>query len=268
MDINMIDLFTYEFMQRALVAGIFVAILSPLIGSFLVIRRLSLISDTLAHVALLGVAIGLLTRLEPILTTIFVTILSSLIIERLRSENKLPSESILAIFLPGGLAFAIILMTINTGTTFNLSSYLFGSLTTITKDEVIQIGLLSVFVLCFVKIMYRRLVYTAFDPDAAKLNGINTRLVNYLLMTLTAVTVSITMKVVGVLLVGALMIIPVITAMKIAKSFKEILLISVLLALVSVVTGLIVSFLLDVPTGPTIVCLSVLFFLTTLINKK
>lgn len=264
----MFDIFSYEFMQRAFVAGIFVAILSPLIGSFLVIRRLSLISDTLAHVALLGVAIGLVTGLEPLLTTIFVTILSSLIIERLRSINKLPSESILAMFLPGGLAFAIILMSFNSGTIFNLSSYLFGSMTTITTNEVIQIGILSIFVIVFVKIMYRKLVYTAFDPDGAKLNGINTKLVNYLLMTLTAVTVSVTMKVIGVLLVGALMIIPVVTAMKIAKSFKQILAISVLVALFAMIVGLVVSFIFDIPTGPAIVCVSVILFLTTLLVKK
>ena len=255
-------------MLRAMIAGVFVAILAPLIGTFLVSRRFSLFSDTLSHIALTGVAIGVVTGIEPIVSTLLITILSSVVLEKLRSSNKLPAEAILALFLPAGLAIAVMIISLNKRQNINLSSYLFGSISTITNLEVIIIGILSALTLIGVLCFYRQLLYTSFDQDGARLNGINTKIINYGLMISTAITVSITMRVIGVLLVGALMVIPVVTAMRIAKSFRQILLYAVFISIFAVLSGLVIAFQLNLPAGASIVVMSVLIFILSIFLSR
>jgi len=256
----MFEIFQYSFMIRAFLAGIMIAIIAPLIGNFLVIRRLSLIADTLSHIALSGVAIGLLIGSQPLLTTIILTTIASIAIEKLRTSKNIPGEAVLAMFLPGGLALSIILISLAHGFNANLFSYLFGSITTVEKNELWLIFGLGMVTVATIIILYKKLLYASFDEESARVSGIPIELVNTTLIILTAITVSLSMRVVGVLLIGALMIIPVITAMQVGKSFKQSTYLSVGFALISVIIGLVLAYYFNLPAGGAIVLLSLGIF--------
>ena len=255
-------------MVRALWAGVIIAVIAPFIGSFLVVRRLSLIADALSHVALTGVAIGLLMGVNPLITTIFCTVFTAYIIEEIRSNERVSGESILAMILPGGLALALILISVANGFNANLFTYLFGSITTVTQQDVWIILLLGICVGSILLLFYRQFMYTSFDEESARTSGISTRLVNHTFMILIALTVSVAMKVVGALLIGALMVIPVITAMQVVRGFKASIFVSILIAIVSVIVGLVVSYYINLPAGATIVMVSIFLFIVVSLLKK
>ena len=262
------ELFQYEFMVRAFWAGLIVAIIAPLIGSFLVVRRLSLIADTLSHVALTGVAIGLLLGINPLITTMICTVVTAYIIEELRSNERISAESVLAMILPGGLAMALILISLANGFNTSLTTYLFGSITAVTQQDLwiifgLGIGIAVIFIL-----FYREFMYTSFDEESARTSGIPVKLINHLFMILIALTVSVAMKVVGALLIGALMVIPVITAMQIIQGFKKSIVVSVGVAFISMIMGLIVSYYANLPAGATIVMTSISLFALISILKR
>lgn len=262
------DLFQYEFMVRAFWAGVIVAVIAPLIGSFLVVRRLSLIADALSHVALTGVAIGLLMGINPLITTVLCTVITAFIIEEIRSNESISGESILAMILPGGLALALILISVANGFNVNLFSYLFGSIATVTNQDIWIILSLGVFIISILFFFYRQFVYTSFDEESARTSGIPVRLINHIFMMLIALTVSVAMKVVGALLIGALMIIPVISSMQIIKGFKASMFVSMVIALISVLVGLVTSYYANLPAGATIVIVSILFFIAISLLKR
>lgn len=262
------DLFQYGFMVRAFLAGSIVAVIAPLIGSFLVVRRLSLVADTLSHVALTGVAIGLLIGVDPLITTIIATVVTAYIIEEIRSSEYVSAESILAMILPGGLALALILISIANGFNTNLFTYLFGSITTVTRQDVWVILALGIGIGSALLLFYREFMYTSFDEVSARTSGIRVRLFNHVFMILIALTVSVAMKVVGALLIGALMIIPVITAMQVVKGFKASIFASILIAFISVLVGLVVSYYANLPGGATIVVSLIGMFCIAFFFKK
>jgi len=264
----MLEIFNYTFMVRAFIAGVTIALVAPLIGNFLIVRRLSLIADTLSHVALAGVAIGLLINLQPLVATVFVTVLAAIMIEQLRTKQILPAEAILAIFLPGGLAVSLILINLANGFNVNLFSYLFGSLTTVRPEEVGLILLMGIVVVLSVGLLYRELLYVAFDEESAQVAGIKVRLINLILIILTAVTVALSMRIVGILLVGALLVIPGVTAMQWGRGFKQSLFLSLVIALISVVAGLFAAYYLNLPAGAAIVLVSLALFVITLAARK
>ncbi|MCX6732661.1 MAG: metal ABC transporter permease [Candidatus Roizmanbacteria bacterium] len=255
-------------MIRAFWAGIIVAIIAPLIGSFLVVRRLSLIADALSHVALTGVALGLLLGINPLITTILTTVVTAFIIEEIRSNRQVSGESILAMILPGGLALALILISIANGFNTNLFTYLFGSITTVTNQDIWIIFVLAAFIISILLLFYRQFMYTSFDEESARTSGIPVRLINHLFMVLIALTVSVVMKVVGALLIGALMVIPVISAMQIMRGFKASMFVAIIIALLSVLVGLIASYYANLPAGATIVMVSILSFIVASFLKK
>lgn len=262
------DLFQYGFMVRAFLAGIIVAIVAPFIGNFLVVRRLSLVADTLSHVALTGVAIGLLIGVDPLVTTIIATVVTAYIIEEIRSSEYVSAESILAMILPGGLALALILISLANGFNTNLFTYLFGSITTVTETDIWVILSLGVGIGGVLMTFYREFTYTSFDEVSARTSGISVKLFNHLFMILIALTVSVAMKVVGALLIGALMIIPVITAMQVVKGFKASIIASIGVACASVFVGLVVSYYANLPGGATIVVSLICMFCVAFFMKK
>jgi zinc transport system permease protein len=237
-----------------------IAVIAPLIGNFLVIRRLSLIADTLAHIALAGIGLGLLLGAQPLLVTVVVTTAAALMIEWLRSRRQLPAEAVLAMFLPGGLALAVVLISLANGFNANLFSYLFGSITTVRPEELWLILGLGAAVLVAVAALYRPLLYASFDEDSARVDGVRVGLVNSVLIVLTAVTVTLAMRVVGILLIGALMVIPAVTAMQLARSFRQSLVLSIIIAVISVLAGLFGAYYLNLPAGASIVLVSLGIF--------
>ncbi len=256
-------------MVRAFIAGIAISVIAPLVGSFLVVKRLSLIADTLSHIALAGVAIGLLTGSFPIVTTIITTIIASVAIEYLRTRKNISADVLLAMFLPGGLSLSIVLLSFAHGFNANLFSYLFGSITTVTVNDLWFILALACITIATVAFFYKQLFFVAFDEESAKVRGIHTGEINLILIVLTAVTVSLAMRIVGILLIGALMVIPVVTGMQIAKSFKQSIYLSFIFACISVTLGLFTSYYANLPAGGAIVLLSLTIFgLIAVFGKK
>lgn len=264
----MLEIFQYDFMIRAFEAGIAIGVVAPLIGMFLVVRRYSLMADTLAHVSFAGVAIGLLLKINPIFTAIGLSVIAGFGIEALRSSRRVFGESVLALFLSGSLAIAVIILSLSKGFNANLFSYLFGSISTVTTTDLVVIVTLAVVVFLDVIFLYKELFFTSFDPELAEASGLPVKMINLTMVTLAAVAVAISITIVGVLLVGALMVIPVISAMQYGHGFRHTLILSVIFSLVSVVLGLFASYYYDLASGGAIVVVALIIFLLSLALVK
>lgn len=264
----MLDIFHYHFMQNALVAGLIIAMIASIVGSFVVLRRYAMISDTLAHVALVGVAIGVLLGTNPLWMAVVVAVIISWVIEYLRYVKKLYSDSIMAIFMSGSLAVAVIIISLAGAFNNTLISYLFGNILTVTTEDIVTIAIFSCLSLILIVRFYHQLLFVAYDEEVAKVSGINVRLLNFLLMTIVALVVALSIRVVGSLLIGALMIIPVMAAMQFKQSFFKTMLISIVISTSSVFLGLIASYEFELPSGAAIVVVTLIFFVSSLFTKK
>lgn len=264
----MLEIFSYGFMLRAFAAGITIALVAPLIGCFLVAKRYSLIADSLAHVSLAGVAVGVLLVINPILSALVVALLVAVMIERLRSGQMLTGEVALAMFLSSGLAVAVVLIGLARNVHVDLFSFLFGSITTVSSSDLWIILPLGAAILAFIGLFFKELTYLAYDDESARVSGLPVKFLNQALVILAAITVVLSLRIVGGLLIGALMVIPVAAAMQISRSFRETVITSVALGLISVIAGLIASFYLDTAAGGTIVLISLLLFVLMVIWRK
>lgn len=260
-------LFQYGFMVRGIEAGIIIAIIAPLIGIFLVLRRYSLIADTLSHVSLAGVAVGLLLKVNPLITAIAAALVSSVAIERLRMSKRIFGESALSIFLSGSLALAVVLISLGRGFGVDLFSYLFGSITTVNETDVYVVAILGTIVVVLVLAFFKELLFVTVDEEAAKVSGIPTKFINILLIVLTSFTVSLSIPIVGVLLISALIVIPVVAALQFKLSFKKTILVSELISISAVISGIISSFYLNLSPGGTIVLIVIAIFIVTFLLK-
>lgn len=262
------NIFEFGFIIRGLEAGIIVALIAPFIGIFLVLRRYSLIADTLSHVSLAGIAIGLFLGINPVISALGAVILASLGIEKLRTSKTVYGESALALFLSGSLALAVVILSLSRGFNANLFSYLFGSIVTVTASDVYLILALAIIAAIVLGIFYKQLVYTTFDEEAARVSGLPTRLVNIILILLTALTVALAIPIVGVLLIAALMVIPVSAALQLKKSFARTIIYAEAISLFSVVAGIFASFYLNLSTGGTIVLFTLAIFVLIVVYKR
>jgi len=265
----MFQLFHYDFMLRAFIAGVAIALIAPIIGQFLVVRRYALIADTLAHISLLGVAIGLLVGLNPILTAIVVSVLSAFGLEFLRAQKRLSGDMVLALTISGSLALAVVIIGLIKSVKVDFFSFLFGSITTVTVADLFTILLLGALIVAIVFWFYKPLFVISFDEELAATDGINVRAVNLLLIILSAATVSVAMRVVGILLTSALMVIPVLTAFQFGKGFKKTMALAVSFSVLSVIIGLFASYYLDLASGGTIVLVALAMFVGSLaVNRR
>jgi zinc transport system permease protein len=261
------EILQFGFIQRALISGIAVAVSCSVIGLFLVLRRQSLYGDALSHVAFGGIAIGLFTNVYPIWTAFAVSILASLGITKLKESTNIPGDSAVAVLLSAGLATGVVLIGLSGGFSLDLYSFLFGSILLISYDDQLMILALSMIVLAIMYKIYRKLMYIAFDEEQAKVSGIDVRKLNYLFIVLASVTVITSVRLVGVLLISSLIVIPNITAMMFGKGFKKTLLISIFTAVLSVIGGIVISYVMNLAPGGTIVIISVAVFLAVISTK-
>jgi len=245
-------------------AGLIMALLAPLIGYFLVVRRYSLLADCLAHISLAGVALGLLSNLNPVLTAMGVSSVTAMVIEKLRQVKKGLGESILALFLWAGLAGAVVMISMSKGFNMDLFGYLFGSITAVTPEDLKLMALMGVVLILLFLIFAKRLFLIAMDEELAQVSGLNPKYYNYFLILSASVTVSVAMRIVGVMLVGALMVIPVLTALNFKRGFIQTLSLAVVFSLLAVSLGLMVSVHFDIVSGGAIVLTSLLFYLLSL----
>lgn len=265
----MLEIFQYGFIVRGFQAGIMIGLIAPLIGIFLVLRRYSLIADTLAHVSLAGVALGLLLKINPLMTAIMTSVTSSVLIDRLRLSKRIYGESALAIFLSGSLAVAVVLVSLARGLNANLFSFLFGSILTVKQSDVGMIAAIGTFVILAITALYKELIYITFDEESAAVSGIPTRIINTFFIALAALTVSVAIPIVGVLLISALIVIPVVAALQLRKSFLVTVILAECISVFSVVAGLFLSYFFGLPSGGVIVLTSLtVLFASILFGKK
>lgn len=240
--------------------GIVIALIAPIIGIFLVLKRYSLIADTLAHISFLGVALGLLLGFNPALTAIGTSVLASVGMEKLRNSKQVYGESILAIFLSGSLALAVVILSFFQGLSVNLFSYLFGSIVTVTMTDMITIIISGLVVLLVVLFFYRDFLYVTFNEDLAKIGGVNVNFVNTVLIALTSLVIALAIPVVGVLLISALVVIPVVTALQLRNNFLKTIFYAQFFSVFSVVSGIFASYYLSISTGGAIVLIMLFVF--------
>ncbi len=264
----MLEIFQYQFMQNALIAGLIIGVIASVIGSFIVLRRYAMISDALAHVALVGVAVGVLAGTNPLWVAIVVSLIASWTIEYLRYVKKLYSDSIMAIFLSGSLAVAVIIISAAGAFNSSLFSYLFGNILTVNSSDIITIAIFFVIASVVIIRYYHELFFVAFDEEVAKTQGVNVMMLNFLLMTLAALVVALSIRVIGSLLIGALMVIPVMSAMQFGQGFLKTMFIAMGISVVSVLIGLMASYSFELPSGAAIVLVTLIFFILSLGFKK
>lgn len=261
------DLFSYAFMQRALLAALFTGLAAPAIGTFLVQRRMALMGDGIGHVAVTGVALGLLTGTSPTWTAVAVATLGAVLIEVIRERGHTNGDVALALLFYGGLAGGVLLTGLGGQSASRLQEFLFGAITTLSiGDVLLTMALATVVVVCAVGLS-PQLFALAHDQDFARVAGLRVRAYNVLVAVLAAVTVTVAMRTVGLLLVSALMVVPVATAQQLTRSFRTTLLAAMLLGTAASVGGLTASALLSeratVAPGPAIVLLALAGFAAT-----
>lgn len=264
----MLEIVQYDFMLRSFIAGTIIALIAPVVGMFLVVRRYSYLADTLAHVSLVGVAAALVSGTSPVIGAMIAAVVSAFGIEELRTKKKILSDSLLAIFLSGSLALAIVLVNVQGLPAANLFSYLFGAITTVNASELVIMGSVGAFILLFVFLFRRSLFLVAFDEELAEAEGTKARWYNVLMVVLAALIVSLSIRIVGALLIGALIVIPVISAMQWKKDFRATMAMAIVFSFISVYSGLYLSFILDLASGGTIVLSALLLFTASLTLKK
>ncbi|MEK3995577.1 zinc transport system permease protein [Paenisporosarcina quisquiliarum] len=270
------SIFQYEFLQNAFASGLIIGFIAPLLGVFIVVRRLSLIADALSHVTLAGIAgslylsqsIGALALLNPLYLGIVASVTGSLFIERLRRLYKHYEELAIPIIMSAGLGFGAIFISLAEGFSSDLFSYLFGSVSAVSRQDLWIIIGIALIVVIFLSLFFKELFVLSFDEEYAKASGLPAKWIHVLFMIVTALVIAGSMRIVGILLVSSLMTLPVAAAMRISKSFKQAILLSVIFGELSVVIGLVSAFYLDLAPGGTIVVTSIIILLLTILSKK
>jgi len=263
------EIFQYSFMVNAFLAGIIIAILSSISGSFIVLRRYAMLTETLAHVALVGVAIGIVTEQNPIWMAVLISVLSAWLIEYLRSYYGLYSDSILAIFLSGSLALAIVIVSVAGSFNASLFSYLFGSILSVSNEDLVVMSIFGTLSMAVLLGLFKEFYFISFDEEVAQVSGLRVKLLNFLLVTIVAVIIALSIRVVGTLLIGALMVIPTISALRYRLGFLKTIFLSLIFSVVSVLAGMTLSYYFSLPSGATIVLvLLVVFIISMLANRK
>ena len=257
----MIEVLHFDFMQRALVAALLVGLTAPAVGTFIVQRRLALLGDGIGHVALTGVALGFLTGTAPVLTAVLVAIGGAIAIELVRERGRTGGDVALALLFYGGIAGGVLLIGLAPGgSNATLTSYLFGSISTVSAQDVWVIGLLTVAVLAVVAVFGRELFLLCQDEEVAKASGLPVRFLSLLLAVTAALTVVIAMRVVGLLLVSALMVVPVATSRQLTRGFRATMALAMALGVVATLGGLLSAFYADVAPGSAIVLIALAGF--------
>lgn len=263
----MLEMFEYAFMQKAFLVGILLAIIIPLIGVIVVLKRLSMIGDALSHTSLAGVALGLLLGIDPIIGAVVVCVVAAFSIETIRKKLPRYAEISISIIMSVGIGLASVLTGfIEDGAAFN--AFLFGSIVAITDTEVLLVIIVTVIVVATFLLLYKELMYITFDEQGAILAGLPVKKINFVITLLTAITVSVAARSVGALIVSSLMVIPVACAMQIANSYKKTVIYSVLFGVLFTVVGLVLSYHFNLKPGGTIVLTGVVVLIPLMVAKK
>ena len=260
---------SYEFMRKAFLAATFISVIAPMLGVFLVIRRQSLMADTLSHVSLAGVALGFFLNWNPDIMTLVVVIIAAVILEYLRMIYSTYSEISIAILMSGGLALALVLMNLSGGNSAaSIQSYLFGSIVTITWQQVIILAVLFVVLVVLFCLFKRPMYVLTFDEDTAHVDGLPIHWMSMLFNVITGVAIAVMIPIAGALLISAIMVLPAAIGMRIGKGFNTVIIISVIMGLIGMLTGLTGSYYLETPPSASITLIFIGLFILVSVFKK
>ncbi len=254
------EILTYAFMHRAIVSGIAISLMCSLIGLFLVLRKQSLFGDALAHAAFGGIAAGLYLGVYPLWAAFVVSVSSALALTKIKQKFQISSDATVAILLSSGLAMGVILISLAKGFTVDIFSFLFGSILLVSLQNTLLILGLCGAILVIILLLYRKLVYTTFSEEQAKVSGIPVEKLNYLFVVIAAIAVVISMQLVGILLTSSLIVVPNVTAILFSRGFKQTAILSMSFAVFSAVVGILSSYVLNVAPGGMIVLISIIIF--------
>lgn len=263
----------YDFMRYSFISGIIVGLIAPLLGTFIVVRRLSLIADALSHVALGGIAFGVyLTSIfniviNPVVSGVVFSVIGALGIEKLRGLYKHYSEIAIPIIMSLGIALSVLFLSLANGFNQDLFGYLFGSISAVSFNDLILISIIGVIVVLFVFFLYKEMFFISFDEEYAGVMKLS-KYIHIIFIILVALVISASMRIVGILLVSAMMTLPVASAMRITSSFKQLMFVSILFGEAAVIAGLFLGFHLDISPGGTIVLVSIAILLCTLVLNR
>ncbi|MBY8908562.1 metal ABC transporter permease [Salinicoccus roseus] len=266
-------LLEYEFIRYSFVSGLIAGLIAPLIGTFIVIRRLSLIADALSHVTLGGITFGVYLSsmigmtINPLITGIIFSVMGALGIERLRTVYRHYQELAIPIIMSFGVALSVLFLSLADGFNQDLFGYLFGSISAVSSVDLILISVIGVIVLIFIYLMYKEMFLVSFDEEYANVMNIN-KWIHFMFIIVVALVISASMRIVGILLVSALMTLPVASAMRVTSSFRQLMFTSVIFGEVAVIVGLFMSFHLDISPGGTIVLVSLAILAATIILDR
>lgn len=257
-----------DFILRGIVVGSLIAISSSFLGIFLVLKKHSMIGDGLAHVSFATVAIALLLNKSPLIISIPLVILSSFLILKLDEKADIHGDAAIGLISSLAIAVGALISSISKGFNVDLFSYLFGSILVISKMDLILSIILSIIVILIICIFYNSLFAITYDEEFANVLGINSKFINYLISTLTSITVVLGIRIVGTMLISSMIIFPTVTALQVSNSFNSTILISSIVSIISVIMGTFISYIFNLPTGATIVIINGMFFLLFFLIRK
>ncbi|PKR85087.1 metal ABC transporter permease [Heyndrickxia camelliae] len=268
--------FHYEFLRNTFLTGLIIGIIAPLLGTFIVVRRLSLIADALSHVTLSGIAVSLfiskkiavLSGLNPLYLGMAFSVFGSIFIERLRAVYKHYQELAIPIILSSGIGVAVIFISMAGGFNTDLMNYLFGSVSAVSSTDLWIISIIFIIVLATIFLLYKELFVLSFDEEHAKASGIPAKTIHFIFIIIVALVIASAMRIVGILLVSALMTLPVAASMRIAKGFKQTIVYSIIFGEISVIGGLVSAYYMDLAPGGTIVIISIILLLISILIKR
>ncbi|WP_138418484.1 metal ABC transporter permease [Aquibacillus sediminis] len=269
------NFFEYEFLRNTFYTGLLIGLIAPLLGTFIVVRRLSIIADALSHVTLAGIAFGLLVEkkfglafITPFYSGMFFSVIGSVFVEKLRSVYKAYQELAIPIILSGGVGLSVIFISLADGFNTDLYNYLFGSVSAVSRDDLWMILIIAIVVVTIIMLFYKELFMLSFDEEHAVVSGIHAKRIHFLFMIMTALVIAASIRIVGVLLVSALMTLPVAASIRIAKGFKQTIVFSIIFGEISVIIGLITGYYFEIPPGGTIVVTSIIILLLAIAYKR
>ena len=257
---SLLEAFQYQFIVKALIVGSMIALSSSVLGIFLVLKKFSMIGDGLAHVSFATVALALLLNSSPLLVSIPVVILASFLILKLNEKADLHGDAAIGLVSSFSVAFGVLLASVSSGFNVDLFSYLFGSILVISDLDLVLSIVLSIVVILGLFLFYNALVAVAHDEEFAGVIGIDVKLMNRIIAILTSITIVLGIRVVGTMLISSMIIFPTVTALQLSKSFKQTIALSISVSVFCVVTGVLLSFVLNLPSGATIVILNAICF--------
>ena len=260
----MIDLiktmFSYDFMVQAIVVGLLVTLCASLLGVSMVLKRYSMIGDGLSHVGFASLALASALNVAPLKLAIPVCIVAAFFLLRLSSNSKIKGDQALAILCSGSLAVGVMILSLSSGMNTDINNYMFGSILSISEGDALLTKIVAIIVIVMFIVFYNRIFAVTFDENFAKATGTRAGLYNMVLAVLTAVTVVIGMRMMGALLISSLIIFPSLTSMRVCKTYKGVIITSVIVAVISFLVGITISFAFSTPTGASIVCVNLVLF--------